>query len=137
MFCRLNLLIAIMADSYEKVKESERFEALRERARIIVEMEKRFSKSHQYHRFMHFVEPTESTEQSQEVVWEGVTKRVGQMMRAETSKLEQALASVVSRQDSLEGEMNTKFKLLEDLMNDQFEMLGNKLDTMLDTGTVQ
>ena len=35
----LNLLIAIMSDSYEKVKESERVEALRERARIIVEAE--------------------------------------------------------------------------------------------------
>merc|ERR1712127_99097 len=35
----LNLLIAIMSDSYEKVKESERVQALRERARIIMESE--------------------------------------------------------------------------------------------------
>ena len=55
MCCRLNLLIAIMGDSYEKVKESEHVEAIRERARIIVEEEKRFPKSHRYHRFMHFV----------------------------------------------------------------------------------
>jgi hypothetical protein len=41
-------LIAIMGDSYEKVKESERVEAIRERARIVVEMEKRFPKSHRY-----------------------------------------------------------------------------------------
>ena len=33
--CRLNLLIAIMGDSYEKVKEGERVEAIRERARIV------------------------------------------------------------------------------------------------------
>ena len=35
----LNLLIAIMADSYEKVKEVERVEGLSERTRIIVEFE--------------------------------------------------------------------------------------------------
>ena len=57
-WCRLNLLIAIMGDSYEKVKESERVEAIRERAMIIVEEEKRFPKSHRYHNFMHFVSCT-------------------------------------------------------------------------------
>ena len=53
LHCRLNLLIAIMGDSYEKVKESERVEAIRERARIIVEMEKRFPKSHRYLSLIH------------------------------------------------------------------------------------
>ena len=66
--CRLNLLIAIMADSYEKVKESERVEAVRERARIIVESEKRFPKSHRYYRFMHFVEAVDSTEVPQDMM---------------------------------------------------------------------
>ena len=36
-----------MGDSYEKVKESERVEAFRERARIIVETEKRFPQNYQ------------------------------------------------------------------------------------------
>ena len=36
---RMNVLIAIMADSYEMVKEHEIIEALHERAKIIVDME--------------------------------------------------------------------------------------------------
>ena len=127
-FCRLNLLIAIMGDSYEKVKESERVEALRERARIIVEIEKRFSKSHRYQRFMHFLEPTEPTGKSQEAVWEGVTRRVGQMMKIETRKLEEHL-------DSEMCEVDAKFKLMDrklEMMNNKFEALDNKLDAMLD-----
>ena len=35
----LNLVIAIMADSYEKVQESEAVHALHERAKMIVDME--------------------------------------------------------------------------------------------------
>ena len=35
----MNLIIAIMGDSYEKVKEHETIEALHERAKIIVDME--------------------------------------------------------------------------------------------------
>jgi hypothetical protein len=35
----LNLIIAIMGDSYEKVKENETVEALHERAKVIVDME--------------------------------------------------------------------------------------------------
>ena len=88
LHCRLNLLIAIMGDSYEKVKESERVEAIRERARIVVEMEKRFQKSHRYHRFMHFVEVADVAGRPHEVAWEGVTRRVTEVMRAETSQLD-------------------------------------------------
>jgi hypothetical protein len=39
VFVMLNLVIAIMADSYEKVKESEAVHALHERAKMIVDME--------------------------------------------------------------------------------------------------
>ena len=35
----MNLIIAIMGDSYEKVKENETTEALHERAKIVVDME--------------------------------------------------------------------------------------------------
>ena len=35
----MNLIIAIMADSYEMVKEHETIQALHERAKIIVDME--------------------------------------------------------------------------------------------------
>ena len=129
--CSLNLLIAIMGDSYEKVKESERVEALRERSRIIVEIEKRSPKSHQYHRFMHFVEPADLKSKSQEIVWEGVTRRVNQVIATE-------IATVCDRQDDLEGKLDTKFEMLDTkvsrLDGELVEMkteLNSKLDMLL------
>ena len=121
----MNLLIAIMGDSYEKVKESERVEAIRERACIVVEEEKRFPMSCQYHRFMHYVEVADSAERQQEVVWEGMTRRVSQMIRAETSKLEGELKSEMhelkGEMHELKGEVDTKFALFD-----------SKLDAILD-----
>ena len=76
-----------MSDSYEKVKESERLEAFRERARIIVAAEQQFPRSHQYHRFMHFVEAVESSGASQDTVWEGVTRRMTEIMTTKTADL--------------------------------------------------
>ena len=129
--CSLNLLIAIMGDSYEKVKESERVEALRERSRIIVEIEKRSPKSHQYHRFMHFVEPADLKSNSQEIVWEGVTRRVNQVIATE-------IATLCDRQDDLEGKLDTKFEMLDTkvsrLDGELVEMkteLNSKLDMLL------
>ena len=131
LHCRLNLLIAIMGDSYEKVKESERVEAIRERARIVVEVEKRFPKSHRYHRFMHFVEVTDLAGRPQEIAWEGVTRRVSEVMRAETSQLDGELKGEISELKGelaeLKGEMNTK---LAELQGEQGEM-NTKLDTIL------
>ena len=68
--------------------EGRRVEALRERAWIIVEMERRHPKSHQYHRFMHFLEAADSSAKTHEKMWEGVTKRVTEVMRAETRELD-------------------------------------------------
>eukprot|EP01052_Picozoa_sp_SAG31_P042520 SAG31_NODE_6777_length_1892_cov_2.353597_2_plen_125_part_00 len=120
-----------MGDSYEKVKESERVEAIRERARIVVEMEKRFPKSHRYHRFMHFVEVADVAERPQEIAWEGVTRRVTEVIRKETRQLEGELKGEV-------GELNIKFQMLDSKLDDkvselksEFERLDSKLDTIL------
>ena len=122
-----------MGDSYEKVKESERVEAIRERARIVVDTEKRFPKSHRYHRFLHFVEAADS-EKAKEIVWEGVTNRVTQVVRTKTrevtNRLEDTRVALADRQDRLEGEMgelNSKFAL----MDDRLKLLDSKLDTLL------
>ena len=139
---RLNLLIAIMGDSYEKVKESEQVEAIRERARIIVEIEKQFPKSQRYHRFMHFLEEAEST-RTDTPAWEGVTRRV-------TRAMEDTRVALADKQDKLQREMNSKLNLLErevnsklenemnilsskleNEMNTKFELLDSKLDTIL------
>lgn len=125
---RLNLLIAIMSDSYEKVKESEHVEAIRERARIIVEAEKRAPKSHQYHRFMHYVEVIDSAGKFQEMAWEGMTNRVNQMMKSEIDRLDGELIKMKS-------EMNSKFeqqKSMSEQQNSKLELLHTKLDMLLD-----
>ena len=88
------------------MKESERVEALRERALIVVEAEKRLSKSHTYHRFMHFVEPVDSTGKSQEMVWEGVTRRVTELVRAKTDCLEAELARVKNKLDAQDSKLD-------------------------------
>ena len=109
-----------MGDSYEKVKESERLEAIRERAHIVVEMEKRFPKSHHYHRFMHFVEVADVVGRPQEVVWQGMARRVTEVTRTETSRLE--------------GEMNTKIEELKGEMSElknEMNKQNNKLDKIL------
>ena len=103
-----------MGDSYDKVKESERVEAIRERARIVVDAETRFPKSHKYHRFMHFIEAAGSTGMAKDTAWEGVTRRVGQMMRTEMDRLDEELVQMKS-------EMNSRFKQLD-----------GKLDTLLE-----
>ena len=124
-----------MGDSYEKVKESERVEALRERARIIVQMEKQFPTSHRYCRFMHFVEPADITGVEQEAMWEGVTKRITQLM---AHKLEDSRVALADKQDNLEGQLSSKFEMLdakvamlERELSSRLELLDNKLDTLL------
>ena len=117
-----------MGDSYEKVKESERVEAIREMASIIVESEKWFPRSHQYHRFMHYLEAADSAGTSQEIVWEGVTKRVTEVMRAETKKLDGELNTKLAE---MKSELNTKIELLDNKLDDGLSEMNTKLDALL------
>lgn len=121
---RLNLLIAIMGDSYEKVKESERVEAIRERARIVVEMEKRFPKSHRYYRFMHFLEVADAAGRPHELAWEGVTRRVTEVMKTETKRIEGELKGELS-------EMKTKIELLDSELKGELAEINTKLNAFL------
>ena len=120
-----------MGDSYEKVKESERVEGIRERARIIVEAEKRFPKSHRYHRFMHFVELVDSISKSQHVAWEGVTRRVTEVVATRSDRLDGEL----SQMKSVQVETNNKLELLVGelaQMKSENSEITNKLELILD-----
>ena len=96
----MNLLIAIMGDSYGKVKESERVQALRERAQIIVEAELTRPSWHKYHKYMHIAEAADiasDTGMSPSLEWEGITGRVKQLLspiKAENSKIKAELQEV-------------------------------------------
>lgn len=117
-----------MGDSYEKVKESERVEAIRERARIVVDTEKRFPKSHRYHRFMHFVEAADSTASLQEKVWEGVTRRVTDLVTTKTDRLDCKLELLEAKLDGVEGELTSKLEILDSKLAAQ----ESKLDMLLE-----
>ena len=99
MYARMNLLIAIMGDSYGKVKESERVQALRERAQIIVEAELAHPSWHKYHTYMHIAEAADKASEtvtSESLEWEGITGRVKQLLlpiKAENSKIKAELAA--------------------------------------------
>ena len=121
------MLIAIMGDSYEKVKESERVEAIREQARIVVEVEKRFPKSQRYHRFMHFVEMTDLAGRPQEIAWEGVTRRVTEVMRTETRQLEGEISELNTKIALLDGELKGEISEVKSEMSE----ISSKLDTIL------
>ena len=123
-----------MGDSYEKVKESERVEAIRERAHIVVEMEKRFPKSHSYHRFMHFVEAADVAERPHELAWEGVTRRVTDVMRTETSQLECELSEMNTKLELMDSELKCEMSELKcemSQLNTKFEALDGMLNTIL------
>ena len=85
----MNLLIAIMGDSYEKIKESERVHALKERAQIIVEAERTYPSWHKYHRYMHIVEAADISTSGppSDLEWEGITGRVKQLLKEQVQLL--------------------------------------------------
>ena len=108
----LNMLIAIMGDSYEKVKESERVEALRERAQIIVEAELSSRHRHKYHKYMHFVDATDSSELVSFEHWDGITGRVKQLLEAQDGRMKNQLKGEM---DAVRGEMDTVRGELRDI----------------------
>lgn len=130
-YCRLNMLIAIMADSCktrmhcmnlclvdncyvyqlkivcllrcvdEKVKENERVEALRERAQIIVESERTRPGSHRYHKYMHIVLAADSNNVTEELQWEGITGRVKQLLELQDERVKKLLQSQDQRSENM------------------------------------
>ena len=118
MYARMNLLIAIMGDSYGKVKESERVQALRERAQIIVEAELTRPSWHKYHKYMHIAEAADiasDTGMSPSLEWEGITGRVKQLLKAENSKIKTALQEVKANQKEMAANQANVTKELAEL----------------------
>ena len=100
-----------MGDSYEKVKESEWVQALRERAQIIVEAERTHPSWHKYHRYMHIAEAADisSSGARRDMEWEGITGRVKQLLEMQTAeveaKIEAQTAEVKALLSALLGEV--------------------------------
>ena len=108
----MNLLIAIMGDSYEKVKESERVQALRERAQIIVEAERTNPSWQKYHKYMHIAEAADiSTSDAQKnLEWEGITGRVKQLLEMQTAEAKVERAELKAETAEVKAELKAELK---------------------------
>ena len=88
---RMNVLIAIMADSYEMVKEHEKVEALHERAKMIADMELLHPGWHRFSTYMHVCEAADE-DSGLEPEWSGVAGRVKVLLGDVKSELRSEMA---------------------------------------------
>ena len=106
--CRLNVLIAIMADSYEMVKEHEKVEALHERAKMIADMELQHPGWHRYSQYMHICEAADE-DSGLEPEWAGVAGRVKVLLADATARAKEhtsaEIAAVQSDVSAVQGGM--------------------------------
>lgn len=132
MVLLLNLLIALMGDSYEKVQEKSKIEALRERAGLLVEMElvieylfgDKFLLKHNYcPRWLHAVLPKEAMTNSdgpgRQREWSGVAGSIKTELEASMIQLRLQMREELERlQDALSRDMQEKMRSLMQTMND-------------------
>jgi predicted RNA-binding protein with EMAP domain len=106
----MNLLIAIMGDSYEKVKETERVQALHERAKIIVDMETQHPGWHEYSKYMHIAEAADEYGVPLPE-WAGITGRVKQLLDQRVGQAQEELESKVDAVEERVGQAQDKTEL--------------------------
>ena len=120
----MNVLIAIMADSYEMVKEHEKVEALHERAKMIADMELLHPGWHRFSTYMHVCEAADE-DSGLEPEWSGVAGRVKVLLAESTQQLQQevaALRSQVSRADDVAALSDDMRRDVAALSNDVGEL---------------
>mmetsp|Transcript_37622 Transcript_37622/g.106269 ORF Transcript_37622/g.106269 Transcript_37622/m.106269 type:complete len:1580 (-) Transcript_37622:421-5160(-) len=133
MILLLNLLIALMGDSYEKVQEKSKIEALRERAGLLVEMEmvieymlgEKYLLKHNFcPRWLHAVVPKEALQsgaegQGRTREWSGVAGSIKQDMESSMNQLKMQMREEMDRlHDNLSREVQDKMRELMQSMND-------------------
>ena len=97
---RMNVLIAIMADSYEMVKEHEKVEALHERAKMIADMELLHPGWHRYSEYMHICEAADE-DSALEPEWSGVAGRVKVLLSEASSDIKVELRSDLAKAEDV------------------------------------
>ena len=108
------MLIAIMADSYEMVKEHEKVEALHERAKMIADMELLHPGWHRFSTYMHVCEAADE-DSGLEPEWSGVAGRVKVLLGDVKSELQLEVAKSTQR---LELRMDKQEKDAESLRSE-------------------
>ena len=122
----MNLLIAIMGDSYEKVKETERVQALHERAKIIVDMEIQHPGWHEYPKYMHIAEAADEYGVPLPE-WAGITGRVKQLLDQRIGHAQKELESKV---DAVEERVGQAQEELKERVGQAQEELGSNIDAV-------
>ena len=114
-------------------------EALRERARIIVEAERAHPSWNRYHKYMHIVEAADSSQdRTASVEWEGITGRVKQLLEMQSRTQDKKLEAVESKLDmvhsaheALEGKLDSAHEALEGKLDSVHEAMDAKLEAIL------
>ena len=123
----LNLLIAIMQDSYDKVKEREAVEGLREKAKTIMAMELLHPNLHDYPRYMHVAEPETTMTDIGSIQIErdkGITGRIAERVVSEVDEKllrlndlhMQRMASLEASQRKLQSDVGDIKTLLSEIL---------------------
>ena len=117
------MLIAIMADSYEMVKEHEKVEALHERAKMIADMELLHPGWHRFSTYMHVCEAADE-DSGLEPEWSGVAGRVKVLLGDVKSELRSDVAAdVAAARDEMRRDVlalsNDVAALKSDVLNHQ------------------
>jgi hypothetical protein len=134
MILMLNLLIAIMSDSYDKVKERELVEGLKEKAKTIVGMELLHPSMHSFPKYMHIAEPESDMINVSQIRTErdnGMSGRIANRLVKEVDErisvleqhsnqrsavLEQQVKSVEAAQRKMQGDVDEVKQLLTSLI---------------------
>eukprot|EP01047_Picozoa_sp_COSAG01_P044079 COSAG01_NODE_3960_length_5493_cov_2.949203_4_plen_153_part_00 len=122
----LNLLIAIMQDSYDKVKEREEIEGLREKGKTVVAMEQMWPGQHTHPRYMHIAVPRTNVSDLEEAkrqrdkgmggrIADRVSADFTQRMGALERKMDARSQDLEAKVDAVAGEMTEIKALLEKL----------------------
>jgi F0F1-type ATP synthase membrane subunit b/b' len=129
----LNLLIAIMSDSYEKVKESEVVEARKLRAETIIAEEKLMNDkdradSNYFPRYLQVLRATDGTEQK----WAGLSgKMVSEIMKVE-DKLDQTERGLKQQVEQMSDKVNEQ---IEQVKKQVAQLKGQMMEEMQEMKT--
>jgi hypothetical protein len=126
----LNLLIAIMSDSYGFVKESEVVEKQKAKARLVVEHERLHPRSNRFPRFMHVLRAAEGGEGGEATVWEGIAGKVKKEVASLRSAMDEKHEKLQEQNEKLQ-EQNKELKVELKAQEKKIEMLLSKVDEVL------
>ena len=133
------MLIAIMADSYEMVKEHEKVEALHERAKMIADMELLHPGWHRYSEYMHICEAADE-DSALEPEWSGVAGRVKVLLSDVKAELRSDVSAMQTEMAKAEdvAELQSRVDILASEVKSDVAALSSDLSSLKeDLATVQ